>query len=274
MWCPQCKVAFSWTTGKIDNGVVHNPHFYQFQRQANGGVAPRNPGDVPCGDMITWAQLSRKILANIPTSTAESEALGELHRTVAHIRAVELPALRHKITLYVEDNNEAIRVRYILSHCSKDDMARLLYHNLKQLTKAQEELHVLELLATTGVDFFQTLVNSSLKGPAYFLLVQTELAQLENLRLYCNAQLAQISVTYSQNVKWLMPDFEMRSKKYTLKTKNEALIAAGLQEPEEGEGEGEGEGESEGVIKKKRKRIVAAPKAKVGAIELAVGAKE
>lgn len=69
-----------------------------------------------------------------------------------------------------------------------------------------------------------------------------------------------------------MPDFEMRSKKYTLKTKNEALVAAGLQDPEEGEGEGESEGE--GVIKKKRKRIVAAPKVATEVVGAVVGAME
>ena len=28
MWCTQCKIAFDYATLKIDNGVVHNPHYY------------------------------------------------------------------------------------------------------------------------------------------------------------------------------------------------------------------------------------------------------
>jgi len=250
MWCPQCKVAFSWLTGKIDTGVVHNPHFYQYQRQTNGGEAPRNPGDVPCGGLITWSQLNRQILQKIRFTPA-SETVGELHRTVNHIREVELPALRQKVRLLNEDNNESIRVKYILSRCSKDAMAQALYHNAKQLTKTQEEVHILELLATTGLEVFQKWATAIESGATYLALVQADLEQLENLRLYCNAQLAQISVTYSQIVKYIMPEFEMRTKKYTLKCKNEALRAAGLQEVEDEP--------VEVVAKKKRKRVVAAP---------------
>ena len=38
MWCICCKIAFSWKTGLRVNGVIHNPHFYEFQRQGGGAV--------------------------------------------------------------------------------------------------------------------------------------------------------------------------------------------------------------------------------------------
>ena len=46
MWCTQCHFAFSWNTGEEDGDVVvHNPHFYEWQRQQNNGVIPRVRGD-------------------------------------------------------------------------------------------------------------------------------------------------------------------------------------------------------------------------------------
>jgi hypothetical protein len=59
MWCTECKVAFSWTSGKVIlNAVIHNPHFYQYmQNNSSGGVAPRNPGDVLCGGLLVHANL-------------------------------------------------------------------------------------------------------------------------------------------------------------------------------------------------------------------------
>ena len=49
MYCTKCHTPFSWIRGTIEKGVIHNPHFYEFQRQQNGGIAPRNIGDIACG---------------------------------------------------------------------------------------------------------------------------------------------------------------------------------------------------------------------------------
>jgi len=46
MWCIKCHTTFSWKTGAISQGVVHNPHFYQERQQAT-----RTPGDIPCGGL-------------------------------------------------------------------------------------------------------------------------------------------------------------------------------------------------------------------------------
>lgn len=58
MWCTQCKVAFSWNTGKIVmGGVIHNPHYYQYLHQHNennGHAAIDNPGDRACGGIPNY----------------------------------------------------------------------------------------------------------------------------------------------------------------------------------------------------------------------------
>jgi hypothetical protein len=52
MFCTACNdCAFDWVTGRIET-VIHNPHYYEFQRQLNGGQAPRVPGDILCGREI------------------------------------------------------------------------------------------------------------------------------------------------------------------------------------------------------------------------------
>ena len=52
MFCTACNdCAFDWVTGRIET-VIHNPHYYEFQRQLNNGHAPRVPGDILCGREI------------------------------------------------------------------------------------------------------------------------------------------------------------------------------------------------------------------------------
>ena len=57
MWCICCKTAFSWDTGRIEKGLIHNPHFYQFQ--AGHIQQIRNVGDVACGGIPNFTDFTR-----------------------------------------------------------------------------------------------------------------------------------------------------------------------------------------------------------------------
>lgn len=48
MYCTSCHTAFSWKTGEIVSGRIHNPHYYQHLRNmAPDGQIHREPGDIP-----------------------------------------------------------------------------------------------------------------------------------------------------------------------------------------------------------------------------------
>ena len=48
MFCVKCKTAFSWKTEKIETGIVHNPHYFEWMRNRGGQPLPRQQGDDPC----------------------------------------------------------------------------------------------------------------------------------------------------------------------------------------------------------------------------------
>ena len=60
MWCPTCKVAFSWKTGQLEKGTVHNPEYYRWMREHNEEIPrPRNNND--CGQIPDASFLLRSI---------------------------------------------------------------------------------------------------------------------------------------------------------------------------------------------------------------------
>ena len=226
MWCTQCHVAFSWKTGVIDKGVVHNPHFYQHQR--NGGGAPlRNPGEVMCGGMPNFWQfrtlLQRKIGAFDEQVRLWYNYLGELHRTFQHIQHYELQNARQKIRDY--SNFEEYRIRYILKQISKKELTQAIFRKDNLRNKYTELVHIYELAHVVSVDLFRWMENYVRNVLQYntdssecINTIQAKIDELDTLRIYVNEQLAKISISYNQKV----PQFEertwaMSSKKFSLK---------------------------------------------------------
>ena len=187
MWCTECKVAFSWNTGKIVvNGNIHNPHYYQYLQQngLNPGTAPRNPGDVICGGLIpyysmnglvrflngfnlaTWFDYFKKHNGKFATFVNENKItnIGELttimnhlHRLVNHISNVDLINCRNKVRTL--ENHDNLTVQYILNNKTKDELATAIFKNDILRKKSLELLNVYELLNVVGIERFNTIYD-------------------------------------------------------------------------------------------------------------------
>lgn len=50
MFCTECHVAFDWNTLRVQTGLIHNPHYFEWQRRVNNNeFTERNPNDILCG---------------------------------------------------------------------------------------------------------------------------------------------------------------------------------------------------------------------------------
>lgn len=54
LWCTICHTAFSWKTGKIEEGRIHNPHYYSYLREnsADGVIRREENIDDNCNIII------------------------------------------------------------------------------------------------------------------------------------------------------------------------------------------------------------------------------
>ena len=233
MWCTQCHVAFSWRTGMVDNGVIHNPHFYAHQR-SGGGAPLRNPGEIACGGMPNWWNI-RNIMRNryyVLHSPHRNEFrkfienIGDLHRTFAHIQHYELQRARQKIR--DNSNHEPDRIRYLLKQITKEDLANNVIRKDKLRRKYTELVHIYELIHVVSVDLFRWIENyianeapKSQENDVELIImtnINEKINELEALRVYANEQLGTISVSYNQKVPQFRPiTWTMDSKKFSLK---------------------------------------------------------
>ena len=217
MWCPECQVAFSWNTGKIDTGLVHNPHFYQHQQTQNGGgAAPRNPGDIVCGGLCAFHQLRSLVLDKCSSLSIREEVI-QCHRFVAHITHHELVVCRGRVRELT--NNEALRVQYLTKEKTKDELKTIIFRNDKMRKKQMETLHIYEILSVVAIEGFNALCSSqALIRSTFDKEIDEFLRNYKALCQYCNIQLAEISIIFSNVVMQINIDnkFEMKRQRFTL----------------------------------------------------------
>ena len=180
MWCPNCHTAFNWNTMKIEKGIIHNPHFYEFQRRQGGGTTNRNVGDIPCGGLPDMGELNtffNKEPAPTPTHnrrygyyqreprrpadlTVEEETIYEIHRLINHLenhefrwefRGVENPT--------ANDNTfRELRIRYLMNEIDETQWKRQLQQIEKKTSKTRDVYNILRMFTLTSSDLLRQLV--------------------------------------------------------------------------------------------------------------------
>jgi hypothetical protein len=209
MWCTQCKTAFSWKTGKLETRI-HNPHYYEWQRKNNGGVAPRNPGDHECGRELNnniysdimflvrrhsnlyklecdWKGRTGYVYDNI------IQIIGSIIRNMIHNIHVELPNFR---TEHFEKNQD-LRIKYLEGLISEDEFKILIQRNDKKNRKNIEISQIITLCNTAVTDIIYRFCDYFKKCEINEYNLDTYMNELTEIRNYCNNILKDIAFTYS-----------------------------------------------------------------------------
>lgn len=74
IFCTHCHTAWDWNTRRVETGIIHNPHYYEWKRQ-NGGLE-RAQGDVQCGGLIHMRELRKY--------SNDNALLLTFHRSLGH----------------------------------------------------------------------------------------------------------------------------------------------------------------------------------------------
>ena len=153
MYCtaPGCNTAWDWRTGKIVTGPIHNPEFFRMRRELGNGNLGRDLNDVPCGGTPTISE----IRASWRFRSKEYNEMTGLLRLITHINMMELP--RFPDRAMAEDNRD-LRISFLLSEVSADEMKVKLQQREKKSNKQRDINNMLQMITTTIADIMRQIM--------------------------------------------------------------------------------------------------------------------
>lgn len=159
MFCTQCHTAFSWNTRRIEKGVIHNPHYFEWRSQ--NGNQERNLLEIQCG-----REIDHDIVLRL--NTICNTNVFAIARNVIHIREVELP----KYAVNNFDDNSDLRIRYLRSQITEKVFKQTLQKRFKNTEKQAEIGSVLATYTHCVTDIIYRLIDEY-NNPNYVIDLTT-----------------------------------------------------------------------------------------------------
>lgn len=150
MFCTQCYTAFSWETGEVQKGVIHNPHYYEIQQKL--GSVPRNRGDQPCGGM------DERVHHYIFETGKDDLSNYELLRCIVQ-RVDEVNYLLEEGL--IEKNMQDVRINYLRGEISDRTFTNNIFRTERYNEKIREEREILETFRVATIERLNSLFDET-----------------------------------------------------------------------------------------------------------------
>lgn len=200
MWCTNCHTTFNFNTGEKVNGVIHNPHYYEFLR--NNGNIQRNPQDIPCGGLPDARVFSRALNNAVNLDITQGNKLFKIHRNISHIINLELRTI--PTNTYDHNLHRNLRVKYLLNEIDENDFKDFIFKSEKDKIIQKEFGEILTMLTHTSSELLESYIRQLQNG---IICPKSTLDMLENLRIYANVNFEKIGKLFNRKYPILSDTF-------------------------------------------------------------------
>ena len=169
MFCTNCHIVFDWESLKIDNGAVHNAHYFEWITSHNNETLDLE--EVACGDIesiyrVLVQKLRRKINNEyyhyqqymnddyIQTSRGLNEYVQRMFQLNRIFNGEIINMIRERL---IKNNFEDYRIRYLDKNISEKSWKSRIAKDTINNEKYNSIIEVLEMYITVTSDFIRQL---------------------------------------------------------------------------------------------------------------------
>ena len=217
MWCPNCHTAFSWKTGKIEEGRIHNPHYYAHLRamSKNGEIRREEGDDIPLQRQNCAIQINNLFILfpqNILATCMLSEKLEPISKIGIRLMDGYIDMVRYyyhldharlyitdKITV-IENHIKDTSVAYIRSKTTKDIYEKVIKNSQKKREIFDEKTMLLTTLIEVIKDILINLFNNAIDPLNNFMNNSKRLIQILRIKPQITEESSTFSVVFKESI--------------------------------------------------------------------------
>jgi len=156
MFCIQCHTGFSWKTGLVETGVIHNPHYFEALRNGNIRDVRHRQEQGECGPIPPYTS----VLSIVVYATERvRHAIQFYYQQIVHHRQVTLRLFEH--TQDAEVRND--RIHYLVGRLDETKYKSNLYVRHQRNVRKQEERQIMDAFVTIGEELFRDFIKTPLR---------------------------------------------------------------------------------------------------------------
>lgn len=149
MFCTKCHTAFSWRTGVVETGIVHNPEYFRELREGRINDPRHQEVQGACGQLTPF----RSILRMIQRGATEEQQIyiQHIYQQCVHHRQVTMN------NLLVREDRTMDRIAYLKGELDEKKFKQRLYVCHQKEKRMVEERQIIEMYVILSEELFRNM---------------------------------------------------------------------------------------------------------------------